>query len=99
MRAVSTRFPALERWTRWCYESPPLLIYDHGRLFESACGVQQGDPLGPLYFCCGLQSLVDKITLLSPSYQKWYMDDGWFVGPKDLLLQVRDILKTEGRPG
>jgi hypothetical protein len=24
--------------------------------------VQQGDPLGPLYICCGLQDLVDKIA-------------------------------------
>jgi hypothetical protein len=96
VRAVSVRFPALERWTRWCYESPPLLIYDHGRLFVSACGVQQGDPLGPLYFCCGLQSLVDKIAQLNPAYQKWYMDDGGIVGPKDLLLKVWHILKSEG---
>ena len=94
--AVSSRFPAMELWTRWCYESPPLLIYDHGRFFVSACGVQQGDPLGPLYFCCGLQSLVDKIAALNPVYQKWYMDDGGIVGPVDLLLKVWEILKTDG---
>jgi hypothetical protein len=96
VRAVSARFPALERWTRWCYESSPLLIYDHARLFFSECGVQQGDPLGPLYFCCGLQSLVDKIALLNPTYQKWYMDDGGIVGPTDLLLKVWEILKVDG---
>ena len=96
VRAVSARFPAMELWTRWCYESPPLLIYDHGRLFVSACGVQQGDPLGPLYFCCGLQSLVDKIAALNPVYQKWYMDDGGIVGHPDLLLKVWEILKTDG---
>ena len=64
--ASSQMFPGLERWTRWCYTQSPLLIYDHESVFESSCGVQQGDPLGPLYFCCGLQSV----------YQKWYMDDG-----------------------
>ena len=72
VKASSARFPAMEKWTRWCYESPPLLIYNHECLFYSACGVQQGDPLGPLYFCCGLQSLVDKIKALNPVYQKWY---------------------------
>ena len=96
VRAVSVRFPALERWTRWCYESSPMLIYDHARLFLSECGVQQGDPLGQLYFCCGLQSLVDKIATLNPTYQKWYMDDGGIVGPTDLLLKVWEILKVEG---
>ena len=96
IRAVSARFPSLERWTRWCYDSPPLLVYDHRHLFFSSCGVQQGDPLGPLYFCCGLQALVDKISDLEPLYQKWYMDDGGIVGPTELLLKAWDILEREG---
>ena len=88
----------MEHWTRWCYQSPPLLIYNHECIFLSECGVQQGDPLGPLYFCCGLQSLVDKIKALHPVYQKWYMDDGGIVGPVDMLEKVWEILKTEGPP-
>ena len=67
-------FPGLERWTWWCYNKPPLLIYNHENAFFSESGVQQGDPLGPLYFCCGLQSLIDQIAALHPVYQKWY---GW----------------------
>ena len=35
---------------------------------------------GPLYFCCGLQSIVDRISALGPTYQKWYVDDGGIVG-------------------
>ena len=96
VEACSARFPGLERWTRWCYSQPPLLIYDHNRIFVSERGVQQGDPLGPLYFCCGLQRLVDRITELNPDYQKWYMDDGGIIGSKELLLRVWDILKSEG---
>jgi hypothetical protein len=57
--------------------------------------VQQGDPLGPLYFCCALQSLVDRIAALNPAYQKWYMDGG-IIGDKELVLKVWEILKTEG---
>lgn len=60
--------------------------------------MQQGDPLGPLYFCCGLQSIIDRIKILNPLYQKWYMDDGGIVGPPELLLEVWKILKTEGPP-
>jgi hypothetical protein len=96
VKASSEMFPGLERWTRWCYSESPLLIYDHSRVFLSASGVQQGDPLGPLYFCCGLQSLVDRIADLGPVYQKWYMDDGGIVGPVDLLLKVWEILKVDG---
>lgn len=36
-------------------------------------GVQQGDPLGPLYFCCGLASIVEKIEEMVPLYNKWFM--------------------------
>jgi hypothetical protein len=98
VQASSKMFPGLERWTRWCYTQSPLLIYDHARVFESMCGVQQGDPLGPLYFCCGLQTVVDHIAALEPTYNKWYMDDGGIVGSPELLFKVWDILKTEGPP-
>ena len=74
--ASSEMFPAMERWTRWCYSSPPLLLYDHSRPFYSSSGAQQGDPLSPLYFCSGLQHIIDRIAELGPDYQKWYMDDG-----------------------
>ena len=73
-------FPGLEKWTWWCYNQPPLIVYNHENEFFSESGVQQGDPLGPLYFCCGLQSLIDQIAALQPVYQKWYMDDGGIVG-------------------
>ena len=98
VKASSEMFPGLERWTRWCYTQSPMLIYDHSKIFESMCGVQQGDPLGPLYFCCGLQSIVDRIAALNPIYNKWYMDDGGIIGSPELLLKVWDILKTEGPP-
>ena len=93
---VVSRFPGLSAWTRWCYDSPPALIYDHRHVFWSENGVQQGDPLGPLYFCCGLQPFVDKISLMCPVYQKWYMDDGGIVGSPELLTQVWELLQSQG---
>ena len=93
VRASSAMFPGLERWTRWLHA----VSFAH-LVFESSCGVQQGDPLGPLYFCCGLQSIIDRIAALDPTYQKWYMDDGGIVGSQDLLLKVWEILKTDGPP-
>jgi len=98
VKASAEMFPGLERRTRWCYTQSPLLIYDHSSIFESRCGVQQGDPLGPLYFCCGLQAIVDRIAALEPVYNKWYMDDGGIIGSPELLLKVWEILKTDGPP-
>jgi hypothetical protein len=62
----------------------------------STSGVQQGDPLGPLYFCFGLSPLVEEIAQLGPVYQKWYMDDGGIVGSADLLCKVWSILVQRG---
>ena len=75
-----------------------MLVYNHENEFFSESGAQQGDPLGPLYFCCGLQSLIDQIAALQPVYQKWYMDDGGIVGSPELLLKVWEILKKGGVP-
>ena len=73
-----------------------MLLYDHSTVIDSCSGVQQGDPLGPLYFCCGINCLVNEIQALNPMYNKWYMDDGGFVGSVHLLKQVWHILQTHG---
>jgi hypothetical protein len=79
MQATVKEFPGLANWTNWCYSQKSILLYDHRELIDSSSGVQQGDPLGPLYFCFALASLVEEIRLLGPVYQKWYMDDGGIV--------------------
>jgi hypothetical protein len=96
MRTSCAVLPGLSNWTNWCYEAPSVLLYDHKHIMWSKAGVQQGDPLGPLYFCFGLAPLVEEIAKLGPVYQKWYMDDGGIVGSVDLLLKVWDILKVKG---
>ena len=94
MRATCDALPALSRWTNWCYSSPPLLLYEHTRTISSSCGVQQGDPLGPLYFCFGIASLVTEIESLHPLYNKWYMDDGGIVADVETLSKVWSLLET-----
>jgi hypothetical protein len=96
VKAVSEMFPALSNWTQWCYGEATMLLYDHQHIIESCAGVQQGDPLGPLYFCCGINALVNEIAALNPVYNKWYMDDGGIVGDVELLKKVWEILKTRG---
>src|SRR5690348_4993419 len=80
----------------WCYGQPSILLYGHKHVINSTCGVQQGDPLGPLYFCCGLASLVDSIEKLGPVYNKWYMDDGGIIGTVEVLQKAWDLLVSEG---
>ena len=73
-----------------------MLLYDHEHIIESRAGVQQGDPLGPLYFCCGIMAMVNDIQAMNPVYNKWYMDDGGIIGDVDLLKKVWDLLQTRG---
>ena len=96
VKSSCNMFPGLSKWTMWCYGSPSVLLYDHEHIINSTCGVQQGDPLGPLYFCCGLAGLVSEIAKFEPVYNKWYMDDGGIIGSVDLLQKVWDLLVTQG---
>ena len=54
---------------------------DH--ILESAEGVQQGDPLGPLLFCFTIQSLILK---LQSEFSVFYLDDGTIGG------SVKDVI-------
>ena len=70
MRATCEEFPGLTNWTNWCYGEQSTLLYDHSEVIVSSAGVQQGDPLGPLYFCFALNALVAEIASLGPVYHR-----------------------------
>ena len=53
LREVRAKFPGLACWADWCYGSPSTLRFGQHKL-QSCCGVQQGDPLGPLLFALAL---------------------------------------------
>jgi hypothetical protein len=96
VRKTCEMFPMMSSWTAWCYGKPTMLLYDHQHIIESSSGVQQGDPLGPLYFCCGIMCLVNDINDLSPVYNKWYMDDGGIVADVEVLKKAWEIIKSRG---
>jgi hypothetical protein len=96
MKQAHEMFPYMSAWTEWCYGKPTVLLYDHEHVIWSESGVQQGDPLGPLYFCCGLNPLVNDIQALDPTYNKWYMDDGGIIGDVEFLKKVWKLLKERG---
>ena len=76
-------FPELLPWASWCYAQHPMLFHLMGTI-SSETGVQQGDPLGPLFFCLVLHKFVATIVSDDEAshllYHKWYMDDGVVAG-------------------
>ena len=72
----------LSAWIESCYSQQSLLLLGSSTI-KSCCGVQQGDPLGPLGFALTLQPLVERIKseVASLHLNAWYLDDGTLVGP------------------
>ena len=94
---IRTRIPSLAPWMESCYGAQPILHMGDNQIL-SRCGVQQGDPLGPLGFALTLQPIVEKIKAEVPSLKinAWYLDDGTLCGsPTDLAAALR-IVEQEG---
>ena len=83
-KEVRARIPSMAAWLESCYGSQPFL-HDHTIL--SCCGVQQGDPLGPLCFALSLHPIIKRIKEEVPGLliNAWYLDDGTLCG------SVRDL--------
>ena len=97
----SAHFPELLPWASWCYGLHPTLWHPMG-IISSETGVQQGDPLGPMFFCLVLHKLVTAITTdnecSSLLFHRWYIDDGVVAGPKHAVAKVFSIIQELGPP-
>ncbi|MBL4898042.1 MAG: hypothetical protein JKX76_00200 [Colwellia sp.] len=81
--------PSLGPIFEWAYRHPqPLFATDGVPLGQSATGVRQGDPLGPLFFCMGFHKvLTDLQSALGPLTKVLaYMDDITIVGDRANIL-------------
>ena len=87
MEEVKRECPELLRWARTCYKEQSHLC------LSSQQGVQQGDPLGPLFFC-----LAWVVRLWAPelAFNLWYLDDGHLVGTWAQLELSLAIIQAEG---
>eukprot|EP00731_Ephydatia_muelleri_P017009 Em0010g107a len=94
-------FPDLLPWASWCYGQQPLLQHPLGTV-TSEVGVQQGDPLGPMFFCLVLHKLVSAIAMDEDAsrllFHAGYQDDGVVAGPKQSVLRALYIIQELGPP-
>ena len=88
LREAREQFPALARWVTWCYQNPSNLQFGDA-ILQSSCGVQQGDPLGPLLFSAGVQPLAAGLQRGAVDFSVFYLDDGVLAGS---LAAVSDAL-------
>ena len=98
-QVLREEFPELVSWFRYCYGVPAVLSCQGKRLpFDSRTGIQQGDPLGPLFFACGILLLCRRtMTELKDTLALWYLDDGSMAGPGEELVKAWDLIQEESR--
>ena len=96
-REVRSRIPSMAAWLECCYGAKPLLHFGN-HIILSCCGVQQGDPLGPLAFSLALHPIVERIKREVPGLliNAWYLDDGTLCGTADDLKAALEIIEEDG---
>ena len=71
MDCVSIHLPELKNYVIASYATAPSLFFGK-YIIESSCGVQQGDPLGPLLFALSIRHITH--SSIAP-FVVWYLDD------------------------
>ena len=90
LKAVEDLAPIILPFVASAYCSTTSLFWGK-KVLDSAEGVQQGDPLGPLLFCLTVHALY---TNLRCSFHLFYLDDGTLGGHSaDVLQDLHDIKK------
>ena len=76
---VAQWIPHLLPWACLSLSTPAPLVSPFG-LLSSAQGVQQGSPMGPLFFNVAIHQAISNMPP-ELACNTWYMDDGTLVGP------------------
>ena len=92
LEAVQRLAPRLFSFVHSAYSSPSSLFWGD-KVLQSAEGVQQGDPLGPLLFCLTIHQLCSK---LKSELSLFYLDDGTLGGNEEMLRHDLEVVEWEG---
>ncbi|GAU96968.1 hypothetical protein RvY_08332-1 [Ramazzottius varieornatus] len=88
LRVIRDSLPKYFPFAWQSYRYPSKLLFGQ-RTLESARGVQQGDPLGPLLFCVLIQKLTSPLNV-------WYLNDGTIGGKIETVLSDLQVVISEG---
>ena len=83
--------PELLPFINVCYGQPSFLLYGESVILSEQ-GLQQGDPLGPMFYCTSTQKLIARIKT---EYGQWYLDDGSLGGKVEDLMLAFVSLQSE----
>ena len=96
LHQVHERAPGALPMLFQCYRNESVLMFHESKV-SSQSGVQQGDPLGPMAFCLGIQPMVESLT---SGLNLWYLDDGILAGsPEAVLRDICIILSSRPSTG
>ena len=90
--AVREHVPELHPFIHSAYSLPSSLFWSD-KTIQSAEGVQQGDPLGPLLFCLSIHHMG---TQLESELSLLYLDDGTLGGSMENLRHDLEVVEQEG---
>ena len=91
LKAIYNRCPETYRLAFQAYSAPtPLHIGDY--TIPSRCGVQQGDPLGPVGFSLAIDDCARSMKSL---LNVWYLDDATLAGPIGAVTE--DLVSLQSR--
>ena len=100
LEALSKIAPEIVPYFKWTYGTSSRLYSADGRhVATSKTGVRQGDPLGPLFFCLGIQKILEQCQLNFPDIRLVaYMDDITLFGDhryiNDAIQWLTDAFKN-----
>jgi hypothetical protein len=86
---LATRYPGLLNYFNLCYTSKPFLFSRYGNL-RSESGVQQGDPLGGVFFCMVLEEFLSDTDKVRNDAE--FFDDLFTEGdPDETIDWISDV--------
>ena len=90
LSSVMDKAPEIYPLAYSAYSQPSLLFFGNS-ILESAEGVQQGDPLGPLFFSLAIH---DMVSSLKSQFRLFYLDDGTLGGTLEEVKEDLHVLES-----